>query len=361
MVLEEVAGLFPGAPIFTLVDYLPDRLRRRFGGHAIRTSFLQRLPGVRRRFRSLLPLFPAAIERFDLRAFDLVISTSHAVAKGVPTHTGQLHICYCMSPMRYAWDLRDQYLRQVGMATGVRGWAAHRVLDRLADWDRRTSDRVDDFVANSRFIRDRIRRCYDRDASVIHPPVTLPARDPPSQRGTRYVTVSRLVPYKRIDAIAAAFANLPGRELVIVGEGPERARIAAVAGRNVTLAGHASDETRDALLREARAFHFAAEEDFGIAPLEAQAAGVPVIGYGRGGLLETIRGLDDPVPTGVFFDAQTPEAIAAAVQRFEANEGRISQQACRENAERFGVERFRREFASHVAERYARFQARRAA
>ncbi|GIK88465.1 MAG: hypothetical protein BroJett026_39460 [Betaproteobacteria bacterium] len=359
--LEAIAALYPSATIYTLVDVMPAPLRRRLQGHEVRTSFLQRLPGARRRFRSLLPLFPAAVERLDVSGHDLVISTSHAVAKGVRRGPGQLHVCYCFSPIRYAWDLREQYLAQTGLDRGLRGWLAHRVLDRIADWDRRSSARVDDFVAISQHIRERIARCYGREASVIHPPVTLPAFDARPRMRRHYVTVSRLVPYKRIDAIAAAFARLPGRELVIVGEGPERSRIAAAAGANVRLVGQADDAQRDAWLRDARAFLFAAEEDFGIAPLEAQAAGVPVIAYGRGGVTETVRGLEDEAPTGLFFDAQTPEAIADAVLRFEACEARFDALACRRNAERFAAQRFRDEFAAHVAARFAAFRARRAA
>jgi glycosyltransferase involved in cell wall biosynthesis len=360
-VLAQIAGLFPGAPIFALVDVMPSPLRARLDGHDVHTSFLQALPGLRRHFRMLLPLFPLAVERLDVRAFDLLVSCSHAVAKGVRRTAQQYHLCYCLSPIRYAWDLRDQYLAQVGLDRGVRGAAARQVLDRIAAWDRRTSDRVNDFVAISHHIRERIARCYERDAVVIYPPVTLPPFDAARRERHRYVTVSRLVPYKRIDLIAAAFARLPGRELAIVGEGPERARIEAVAGPNVTLLGHVDDAKRDEVLKGARAFLFAAEEDFGIAPVEAQAAGVPVIAYGRGGATETIRGLDDRDPTGVFFDAQTPDAIAEAVLRFEAREAAFDPAACRRNAERFSDQRFREEFGTLVAERYARFRAERPA
>jgi glycosyltransferase involved in cell wall biosynthesis len=356
--LEQILAIFPQATLFALIDVFPPALRARIGGRHAITSFLQHLPGAKTHFRRLLPLFPRAIESLDVSRFDVVISSSHAVAKGVRTHRGQLHVCYCYSPMRYAWDLRDQYLAQVRLDRGLRGWAATRLLDRIAAWDRRTSVRVDDFVAISHHIRDRIARCYSREASVIYPPVTLPAFAGRPGGNRRYVTVSRLVPYKVIDVLAAAFARLPGRELIVVGEGPERARIAASAGANVTLAGQADDARRDEILRSADAFLFAAEEDFGIAPLEAQGAGLPVIAYARGGVTETIRGLDDPWPTGVFFDAQTPEAVADAVLRFEANAHRFDAAECRRNAERFGVERFRREFGEHVAARYEQFRGR---
>ena len=275
--------------------------------------------------------------------------------------SGQLHICYCYSPMRYAWDLREQYLTQVGLRDGIGGWLAHRMLDRVAAWDRATSPRVDTFVAISHHIADRIARCYDRESHVIYPPVDVPDHVTPQRRRKElYVTVSRLVPYKRIDAIAAAFRELPNRELVIVGEGPERARVAAAAGSNVRLLGQLPDAQRDDLLAQASAFVFAADEDFGIAPIEAQAFGTPVIALGKGGVLESVRGLDSEAPTGVLFDAQTPEAIAGAVRTFEANAARIHADACRQNAQRFAARRFRDEFAAFVEARDQAFRASRA-
>ena len=357
-VLEHLAALFPGAPLFTLVDFFPQSWRERLGPREISVSFLQRMPFARTSFRRYLPLFPRAIESFDVSGFDLVVSSSHAVAKGVRTHDAQLHVCYCYSPMRYAWDLRDQYLSQVGLHGGLRGGIVHRMLDRLAAWDIRVSKRVTAFVAISTYIAERIARCYDREAAVIYPPVDMPqALDSVPREPGLYVTVSRLVPYKRIDAIAAAFRELPDRRLVIVGEGSERARIEAAAGPNVRLAGQLDDAQRNALLARAQAFVFAADEDFGIAPIEAQAHGTPVIGYRRGGLVETIAGLDSDRPTGVFFDAQTPEAIAGAVREFEQARARIDPQACRDNAQRFAAPRFRAEFSAFVEQQYAAFRA----
>jgi glycosyltransferase involved in cell wall biosynthesis len=356
-VLEEVAALFPAAPIFTLVDFFPAECRRRLGPREIRPSFVQRMPFARRAFRRYLPLFPRAIESLDVSAFDVVISTSHAVAKGVRTRPRQLHICYCFSPMRYAWDLREQYLGQVGLNSGVRGSLARSMLDRLAAWDARTSSRVTEFVAISRHIADRIARCYGREAHVIYPPVTLPPPAGEAQpRDGSYITVSRLVPYKRIDAIAAAFRRMPDRKLIVVGEGPERARIEEASGSNVHMTGQLGDAERNRLLRRARAFVFAAEEDFGIAPVEAQAVGTPVIGYRRGALSETVTDLDGEAPTGVLFDAQTPDAIANAVRRFEASAERILADACIRSAQRFSTERFRREFSGYIAQRWDAFR-----
>jgi glycosyltransferase involved in cell wall biosynthesis len=356
-VLAEILQIFPKAILFALVDFLARDDRTRLGGHAVNTSFLQRMPAARSAFRWYLPWFPRAVESLDVSHFDLVISSSHAVAKGVRTSGRQLHICYCYTPMRYAWDLQDQYLEQTGLHRGIRGWAARRVLARLCSWDRAASSRVDHFVAISRTIENRINRCYQRPSTVIYPPVATKFAAQGDGKRSIYVTVSRLVPYKRIDAIAEAFRSLPDRELVVIGEGPERARIEAVAGSNVRLLGQVSDGERDHWLTEARAFVFAAEEDFGIAPLEAQAQGTPVIALARGAAVETIQGLDAPTPTGVFFDEQTPASIADAVRRFEAHAARITVDACRVNAKRFSQDRFRREFVEFVDARWAEFTA----
>jgi glycosyltransferase involved in cell wall biosynthesis len=354
-VLVELLRIYPHAALFALVDFLSADDRARLRGRAVRTSFLQRMPAARSSFRRYLPLFPRAAESLDVSGFDLVISSSHAVAKGVRTSPAQLHVCYCYTPIRYAWDLRDQYLEQTGLARGIRGWATRRVLARLQAWDRAASSRVDHFVAISRTIAERIERCYGRSSTVIYPPVANEANGRNAGQRSAYVTVSRLVPYKRIDAIVEAFGLLPDRELVVIGDGPERARIEAKCARNVRLLGHVPDPERDRWLCEARAFVFAAEEDFGIAPLEAQSHGTPVIALARGGSLETIRGLDAPEPTGVFFDEQTPESIAEGVRRFETAQGRISADACRRNAARFSAERFRSELGAFIEARWSEF------
>jgi glycosyltransferase involved in cell wall biosynthesis len=352
-VLAQLLRVYPHAELFALVDFLSDADRRGLNGRRARTTFLQRVPFASTRFRLLLPLFPRAIESLDVSAYDLVISSSHAVAKGVRTHRGQLHVCYCYTPMRYAWDLREQYLARAALDRGIRGLAARNVLSRLASWDRAASRRVDHFVAISRYIAARIESCYGRTSTVIYPPVESSVTAVPRKRTSWYVTVSQLVPYKRVDLIVDAFRAMPDRHLAVIGEGPERARIAAAVPANVRLLGHIPDDERDRWLATARAFIFAAEEDFGIAPVEAQAAGTPVIAYGAGGALETIRGLDQPVPTGVFFAEQSAAAIRDAVRRFEQSESRILPDACRENAQRFGAGLFRRAFADFVSARMA--------
>ena len=352
-VLAEIVRIFPEADLFALVDFLPAAARARLSGKRVTTSFLQRLPGVRHYFRTLLPLFPRAIESLDVSGYDLVISSSHAVAKGVRTAGGQAHVCYCHTPMRYAWDLRDQYLGPLGLSSGLSGALANRALNRLRDWDRRVSPRVTHFVANSAFIAQRIARCYDREATVIYPPVDVRFFTPgeggaePAERDY-YLAASRWVPYKRMDLVAAAFRDLPARRLVIAGDGPEAVRVRRAAGPNVEFVGEVPRERLRDLLRGARAFVFAAEEDFGILPVEAQACGTPVIAYGRGGALETVRDVENGTATGMFFGEQTAEAIAAAVRAFDQKLPTLRAAECRANAERFAAERFRTEFAAFV-------------
>ena len=354
-VLAEILRAYPSADLFTLVDFLPDDLRPLLGGKRARTTFLQHVPGARRHFRMLLPLFPRAIESLDVTAYDFVISSSHAVAKSVRTAPAQLHVCYCHTPMRYAWDLREQYLRPRGFATGVQGVLANRILDRLRLWDRQTSGRVTHYVANSDFVRDRIARCYGRASAVIHPPVDTEfyvpdARPRAATARDYYFSASRWVPYKRMDLIAAAFRALPDRRLVMAGDGPEADLVRAAAGPNVEFVGRVTRERMRDLLRGARAFLFAAEEDFGILPVEAQACGTPVIAYGRGGALETVRDRAAGRPTGQFFAEQTPEALAAAVRHFETEFPPIDPRDCTANAARFSAARFHAEFTAFVAE-----------
>lgn len=352
-VLAEILRAYPEADLFALVDFMPDTLREGLGGRRARTTFLQRIPGARRRFRTMLPLFPRAIESFDLGAHDLVLSSSHAVAKGVRTHPQQVHVCYCHTPMRYAWDLRQQYLGQTKLTRGVRGLVVNHILDRLRDWDRDTSSRVSAFIANSAFVRERIARSYARDAVVIPPPVDTdfftPTTEPVAGSvGAYYFAASRLVPYKRLDLVAEAFAALPNARLIIAGTGPEDPRIRAAARSNVEFLGHVTRERMRDLLRGARAFIFAAEEDFGILPVEAQACGTPVIAYGRGGARETVRPLGEAQPTGLFFAEQTAAAIAAAVSRFENQRTIIDPADCRLQALRFSTARFAKGYTDFV-------------
>lgn len=352
-VLAELLRVFPGADVYTLVDFLAPEDRARLGPVRVTTSGLDAMPASRRWFRYAAVLRPQMIERFDLSGYDVVVSDSHAIAKGARTGPGQVHVCYCHTPARFAWTMATTYAEHAAADAAWRRPFVDYALARFRRWDRAASARVDRFVANSRHIAAAIDRCYGRDADVVHPPVDVDRfaaaadarRDAPR---SDYVTVSRLVPYKRIDVLVEAFRAMPERKLVVVGEGPERARLEALGVRNVEFTGQQGDADTARRVAAARAFLFAAEEDFGIAPVEAQAAGTPVIAYGRGGVRETLRGRDDPAPTGAFFDAQTPQAVAAAVRAFEAEPNRITAAACRENALRFAPERFREEIARVV-------------
>jgi glycosyltransferase involved in cell wall biosynthesis len=353
-VVEQIHRCFPDADLFALVDFLPEHQRSRIGHKQVRTSFIQRMPFARNRYRGYLPLMPLAVEQFDLSGYDLVISSSHAVSKGVLTGPGQIHISYIHSPMRYAWDLQHQYLRESGLDRGVKGWLAKWMLHKLRIWDMRTANGVDQFVANSRFIAKRIWKVYRREATVIYPPVDIEAFTP--EEGPRedfYVCASRMVPYKRMDLIVQAFAGLPDRKLFVIGDGPDLPEIKKMASSNVEILGALPAEKLRYYLRKARAFIFAAEEDFGILPVEAQACGTPVIAFGRGGVLESVRGLDHDNPTGMFFERQDVPAIRDAVMEFERHEDTISTQACRQNAERFSPDRFVREFQACVEQAVA--------
>ena len=359
-VLEQILLLYPEADLYTVCDFVPEAERAFLQGRTPRTTFIQRLPWARRKYRAYLPLMPLAIEQLDLSGYDLVISSSHAVAKGVLTGPDQLHLSYVHSPLRYAWDLQHQYLREARLTRGLKSWLARWLLHKLRIWDQRTVHGVDHFAGNSHYIKRRIRKAYGRDAGVVYPPVAVDSFALQRAKLDFYLAASRMVPYKCMELIVRAFARMPSRKLVVIGDGPERKAIAAAAQghANIELRGRVEDAELAAAMGAARAFVFAAEEDFGIAPLEAQACGTPVIAYGRGGVAETIRGLDAAQPTGVFFDAQTEDALIAAVERFEREGHVITAQACRANAERFSPERFRREFSALVEREWVAFRQR---
>ncbi|CAG4894568.1 glycosyltransferase family 4 protein [Paraburkholderia saeva] len=347
-VLEQILRIWPEADLFCVVDFLPEAQRGALLGKRATTSFIQHLPRARKSYRAYLPLMPLAVEQFDMSPYDLVISSSHAVAKGVITGPGQVHISYVHSPIRYAWDLQHQYLDEAKLTRGIKSWFARSILHYMRIWDQRTAHGVDHFVANSAYVARRIRKVYGYGAQVVFPPVDIDRFTPGTERDSFYLTASRLVPYKKVALIVEAFAAMPERELVVIGDGPDFEKVKAVATSNVTILGYQSTEVLIDYMQRAKAFVFAAEEDFGIVSVEAQACGTPVIALGKGGARETvIDSADRDVRTGVFFAQQSVEEIARAVQRFEAS-GPFDPAVCRRNAMRFAPERFREEMLALV-------------
>jgi glycosyltransferase involved in cell wall biosynthesis len=354
-VVAEMRNAFPDADLFALVHDPEDLVGTPLDGVPVETSFIQSLPQARKKYRLYLPLMPLAIEQLDLRPYDIVLSSSHTVAKGVLTRSDQLHVSYVHTPMRYAWDLYLDYLSAGDMSSRGKNLLARLTLHYLRLWDVSTANRVDKYLTNSAYVARRIEKLYRRPARVIHPPVDASRYRHDLPRQEFFITVSRLVPYKRVDLIVKAFTKL-NKPLLVIGDGPDLANLRRMAGPNVRVIGYLPNEVVAEHLGRARAFVFAADEDFGIAPVEAQAAGCPVIAYGKGGALETVVGLPAPGATGLFFDAQTPEALEAAVSHFEAREEEFKPEVCRRNAERFGHERFRREFEAAVNELWDSFQ-----
>jgi glycosyltransferase involved in cell wall biosynthesis len=350
--LEAICELYPEADLHTLI-YRPGHLSATIESMTIRTSWIQNLPGRQIYYRHLLPFFPAAIESFDFSGYDLVISSSHCVAKGAVTPPGALHLCYCYTPMRYAWDQFEQYFgpHRVGLAKRL---VIGPLIARLRRWDAATADRVDSYVAISNHVAARIRKYYGREATVIYPPVDISSFSPSAGGGGYYLMVNALAPYKRVDLAVEAFNGL-GRELRIVGTGQDRDRLQRLAGRNVRFLGWVSREELAAQYAGCRALIFPGEEDFGITPLEAQASGRPVIAYGRGGVRETVRPYGEgDNPTGVFFEKQDASSLAGAVHCFEEHERDFVPSAVREWVLPFDRPRFKEQFAAFVEGERAR-------
>jgi glycosyltransferase involved in cell wall biosynthesis len=347
--LEVLCELFPEAPLFTLL-HVPGTVTSQIERRRIVTSFVQRLPQAAARYRYYLPVFPLAIGRFDLSQYDLVISMSHCVAKGVRVPPHAVHLCYCFSPMRYLWDLSGDYFgSRAGLAARAFGPPVAAALRR---WDRKTTG-VNRFVAISRHIADRIRRAYDRPADVIYPPVDVQRFEVADAADDFYLVVGALVPYKRID-LAVGAANRLGRRLLVAGTGPEEARLCALAGPTVSFLGRRSDAEIARLYSRCRALIFPAVEDFGITPLEAAAAGRPTIALARGGALETMVGLDaaDAPPTAVFFSEQSVDALVEAMSRFERAADRFDGKALRARAESFDRPLFKQRLGDYIAARW---------
>jgi glycosyltransferase involved in cell wall biosynthesis len=354
-VLEQIVDLYPEADIYSLVDFIPKDERKFLKNKTVKTSFIQKLPLAKKKYRNYLPLMPLAIEQFDLSKYDLIISSSHAVSKGVLTGPDQIHISYVHSPIRYAWDLQHQYLNESGLNKGIKGWITKFLLHKIRTWDYRTANGVDVFVANSNFISRRIWKVYRREAKVIYPNVDVNAFEFNDHKEDFYLTASRMVPYKKIDLIVEAFSKLPNKKLIVIGDGPDMQKIKEKAGPNVKLLGYQSFDVLKDKMQRAKAFVFAAEEDFGITPVEAQACGTPVIAFGKGGTLETVIEYGkNETPTGLFFKEQSVPCLVDAIQSFEKIGSEIKSSDCRTNALRFSTERFRVEFENLVKEQIER-------
>lgn len=354
--VEQILAIYPEADVFSLIHF-PWSNNSGFDlPCGVKTSFIQRFPFARTKYRSYLPFMPFAIEQFDLSDYDLVISSSHAVAKGVITAPHQLHLSYVYSPIRYAWDLQHQYLKETGLDKGLKGWLARWFLHKIRVWDVRTSNGVDAFASISHFINQRIWKVYRRESKVIYPPVATQDFEVVEKKEDFYLTASRMVPYKKMDLIVEAFSTLmPDKKLVVIGEGPDFNKIKAKAGPNVEMLGFQPFSVLKDHLQRAKAFVFASLEDFGIIVVEAQACGTPVIVFGAGGSLETVRNLSQPSPTGVFFKEQTSTSLRDGVEEFERKRELFKPEACRENAMRFSEEKFRHEFKSFVEDQMLNF------
>ena len=348
-VVEQILNRYPKADLFSLVDFLAPEQRGFIQHKPVTTSFLQSLPGARQYFRQYLPLMPLAIEQFDVSGYDVVISSHHAVAKGILTRADQLHVSYVHTPLRYGWDLQHQYLTGMGKAKGA---VARLILHYLRLWDVSSAHRVDHFLANSRTVARRIAKTYRRPAQVVYPPVDVDRFTPSAQRDDFYFALSRFVPYKRVDLIVAAFAEL-GLPLVVVGDGPDLAKIKAIATPNIQILPPQPEATITDYMNRCRAFVYAAEEDFGIAAVEAQAAGAPVIAYGRGGVTETVI----PGQTGLLFSHQSVDSLKEAVLAFHADPKQFEVEDLRYNAERFSPICFHRNFSAALDQAWQNFQA----
>lgn len=352
-VVKAILDVFPDADIYTLVAKKEVCDELGIPWEKVHTSFIQKMPLGTKKHRAYLPLFPFAIEQFDLRGYDVVISSSHCVAKGVLTKADQLHICYCHSPIRYCWDMYNEYLEESHLDKGFKSWLVRLMLHPIRQFDAIAGSRVDYYISNSDYVGQRIRKTYRRKATTIHPNIDISNFELCNDKQEYYLASSRLVAYKKIDTIIEAFNQMPDKKLVVIGGGPNLEAYRKLAKDNVTVMGYQPFDVLKDKMQHAKAFIFAADEDFGMIPIEAQSCGTPVIAYGHGGSLETVNG----GKTGLFFYEQTPEAIVEAVNKFESMGSQPFAPAdCRQWAEGFSEERFKREIKEFVEEKYEDFK-----
>lgn len=357
LVVQEILK-WVDADLYALIDFESTNPDSYLYKRAIGTTFLQHFPLARNGVQKYLPFLPFAIEQLNLSDYDVILSSSHCVAKGVLTGSHQLHVCYCHAPLRYAWDLTFDYLRSSRAGQGWAGVLTRYLLHRLRQWDVISANRVDYFVANSQNTARRIWRCYRRPAEVIYPPVETKRFQFQPQKETFYLTVSRLVSYKKISLIVEAFNQL-GRSLVVIGEGPELPQIRQLAKSNVQVLGWQPDDVVEQYMAQAKAFIYAAHEDFGIAPVEAQACGTPVIAFGAGGTLETVRDLRQhpEKATGVLFPQQTVTALKEAIAAFEEHQHCFNPEVIRSHALTFDSVIFKQRYLKFLESCYQEFQA----
>jgi len=350
-VVESLTNIWNGADVYTLFSFLNEEEKKIIiKNNVLQTSFLQKIVSEKN-YRNFLPLFPFAVEQFDLSGYKLVISSSHAVAKGAKTSKDQLHICYCHTPIRYVWDLREQYLNQTNLKSGVKGWTANKVLNYIKRWDIKTKNRPDYYIANSRYIAERIKRIYERDAEVIYPPVDTEKFECETVKEDYYLTASRFVPYKKIDLIAEAFTKMPDKQLVIVGEGPEETKIKSKSGKNIEFVGFKSADELSSIMLKAKAFVFAAEEDFGIVIIEALSCGTPVIALNKGGSAETVINNKH----GILFNEQSPASLIEAVKKFENSEIKFNPADLSNYAKSFDRKVFEERIRNFVEDKLEKF------
>lgn len=351
-VVESLVNIWNDADVYALVDYLNDEDRKQIlKGKNAKTSFIQKLPFAKTKHRNYLPFFPLAIEQLDLTKYNIILSSSHSVAKGVLVNSNQLHICYCHTPMRYAWDSYFQYLKEANLTNGLKEFIVKLTLHYLRIWDLSTTNRVDYFIANSKYIAQRIKKTYNRDAEVIYPPVDIDKFECETKKENYYLTASRFVPYKKVDVVVEAFSKMSDKKLIVIGDGPEENRIKKFATKNIELLKYQEQEKLKRYFQKAKAFVFAAEEDFGITIVEALSCGTPVIAFNKGGAAETVIDGEN----GIHFNEQTSDAIIDAIKKFETTENHFDSINISEGTKKFSRNIFEqkiKEFVNSKAEEF---------